>query len=88
MYLLSDSDRYRMVSTRHKRLDLSSAVSMCCLLFIFFYFQHLNTGSDCVITIQFVGAVDHRLCVSMCVPDEVYSILLAEQGPFRSGYNR
>ena len=36
------------------------------------------------ITILFVGAVDHCVCISMCVADEVYSILLAEQGPFMS----
>lgn len=41
------------------------------------------------ITIQFLGAADHRVCVSVCVTDEVDPILLAEHGSFRSekGWN-
>lgn len=41
-----------------------------------------------VITIQFLGAADHCVCVSVCVADEVDPILLAEHGSFRSEKGR
>lgn len=45
---------------------------------------HRIKNNTSVYTVLFVRAVDHCLCVSTCVADEVCSILLAEQGPFGS----
>lgn len=35
------------------------------------------------LTIDLVGAVDHSVC-SMCVPDQIHSILFAVESPLRS----
>lgn len=72
MYLLSVSDKYRMVSTKHNHTGLTGTIMSLIV-------EELLV----LITIQFVGAVDNCFTVSMRITNKIYSILLAEKGPCR-----
>lgn len=74
MYLLSVSDKYRMVSTKHIHIGLTRTVMLLVV-------QKLLV----LITIQFVGAVDNCFTVSIGITNKIYSILLTEKGPCRPG---
>lgn len=72
MYLLSVSDKYRMVSTKHNHIGLTRTIMLLIVQMLLV-----------LITIQFVGAVDNCFTVSMRITNEIYSILLAEKGTCR-----